>query len=104
VAEPYGQVNGLQKCGEAACCAPRSGSNGGTHGRIGLAAGCKGGSGQLTRCLTLWRSFAASLIEAGYDIRAIHELLGHWEMSATIMYASMLRRGGEEAYSRMARL
>ena len=59
----------------------------------------KAGIAKQASCHTFRHSFATHMLENGYDIRTVQELLGHANVNTTMIYTHVLNRGGRGVVS-----
>lgn len=59
----------------------------------------RAGIGKHVGCHTFRHSFATELLEYGYDIRTVQELLGHADVRTPMIYTHVLNRGGHGVLS-----
>ena len=64
----------------------------------------RAGLAKRVTCHTFRHSFATHLLQAGYDIRTVQELLGHSDVKTTMVYIHVLNRGPAAVHSPIDRL
>ena len=67
-------------------------------------AALRAGMGKPVHCHTFRHSFATHLLENGYDIRTVQELLGHSSVETTMIYTHVMNKGGRGVRSPLDRV
>jgi integron integrase len=75
-----------------------------TLGRIVKRAASRAAIVKPVSCHTLRHSFATHLLERGHDIRTVQELLGHADVSTTMVYTHVMNKGARGVRSPLDRL
>ena len=75
-----------------------------TLSRILSRAAQRAGIDKRVSCHTLRHSFATHLLERGHDIRTVQELLGHSDVSTTMIYTHVMNKGARAVRSPLDRL
>ena len=75
-----------------------------TLSRAVARAALRAGIEKRVSCHTLRHSFATHLLERGYDIRTVQELLGHSDVSTTMIYTHVMNKGARAVKSPLDRL
>jgi len=75
-----------------------------TLGRLVKRASERAGIVKPVTCHTLRHSFATHLLERGHDIRTVQELLGHADVSTTMVYTHVMNKGARGVKSPLDRL
>ncbi len=75
-----------------------------TLGRLVSRAAKAAGIARPVGCHTLRHSFATHLLQSGSDIRTVQELLGHADVSTTMIYTHVMNKGARGVRSPLDRL